>query len=164
MTPAIIRARARASSSRWWSRRPRRLATVLAVVSAVALAASVVVDTSPAAARDATPSDTARCIGVLAAVQAAGLILPPGFEYRCPGDTQTFAGDRQHWGVVCYRQAPFCPTGAYVAVNPSRIGPSDARMRYVVAHEIGHALDYVRTGSTSEASADAHAAAAGFPR
>lgn len=156
------RTQALASSRRPQTRHPRPLANMLAVVS-LTVAASVVVDRSPAAAH-AAPTDAARCISALAAVQAAGLILPAGFEYRCPGDTQAFPGDRQHWGVVCYRQAPFCPTGAYIAVNPSRIGPSDARMRHVVAHEVGHALDYVRSGNTSEPSADAHAAAAGFRR
>lgn len=88
-------------------------------------------------------------------------MLPAGFEYRCPGDTQAFAGDRQHSGVTCYYQM-FCRQGAYIAVNPTVIGPSDAYFRFVVAHEIGHALDYVSTGATSEPSADAQARAAGF--
>jgi hypothetical protein len=105
---------------------------------------------------------TARCAAALADVRAAGLVLPSGFEYRCPGDTQAFPHDRQHWGVACFHQAPFCPKGAYIAVNPTAVGPSEARLRYVVAHEIGHALDYATTGRTTEASADAWAHAAGF--
>ncbi len=59
----------------------------------------------------------------------------------------------------CY--LPF-PTSTRRAVNPARVGRSDARLRYVVAHEIGHAIDYVTQGSTTEESADARARAAGF--
>jgi len=102
-----------------------------------------------------------RCLSALEVVQSAGLVLPAGFEFRCPGDTQSFPGDRQHWGVACYHQM-FCPKGAYIAVNPERVGDSDARLRFVVAHEIGHAIDYVTTGSTTEDSADDQAHAAGF--
>ena len=104
----------------------------------------------------------ARCSAALERVQASGLVLPAGFEYRCPGDTRSFVGDRQRWGVTCFHHPTFCPNGAYIAVNPAQVGRSDARLRYVVAHEIGHAIDYVTLGFTSEESAHARARAAGF--
>lgn len=40
--------------------------------------------------------------------------------------------------------------------------PGGAQVEVVVAHEIGHAIDYVTTGSTTEESADDQAHAAGF--
>ena len=108
------------------------------------------------------PADP-RCRAALRDVEAAGLALPDLFEYRCPGDARLFPGDTQHWGSTC-AYASLCPDGAYVAVNPTAIGASEARMRYVVAHEICHALDFLAHRPVSEAGADSCAAAHRFPR
>ena len=141
----------------------RVLGVALLELLVALLAVPLVADSRPGSTMRAASALTTedRCLTALETVQAAGLVLPTGFEYRCPGDTQAFPGDRQHWGVVCYYQM-FCPEGAYIAVNPERVGRSDARLRYVVAHEIGHAIDYVTSGSTTEESADDQAHAAGF--
>ncbi len=64
----------------------------------------------------AAASPRARCAAALSAVHGRGLLLPAGFEYRCPGDTRSFPGDRQHWGVTCYGHM-FCPSGAYIATS-----------------------------------------------
>ncbi|MDQ3573580.1 MAG: hypothetical protein M3404_01445 [Actinomycetota bacterium] len=110
----------------------------------------------------ARASSSARCAAALQTVQGAGLVLPSRFGFRCPGDTRAHPGDR-NWGIACYYYAPKCPGEAYVAINPTLIGPSDARLRYVVAHEIAHAIELVAQGSSTEESADAQARAAGFP-
>ena len=104
-----------------------------------------------------------RCTAARDDVEAVGLMLPAQFEYRCPGRTETFVGDRQHWGTACFLMS-LCPTTAYIAINPGRIGPSEARLRYVVAHETCHALDALAHRSLDEAAADACAAAHGFVR
>ncbi len=128
----------------------------LALLTAVVALPTVGLDTAAAA------SPEARCAAALQRVQGAGLVLPSGFEYRCPGDTRSFVGDRQRWGVTCYYHLIFCPNGAYVAVNPAAVGRSNTRLRYVVAHEIGHAIDYATQGFTTEETAHARARAAGF--
>lgn len=104
-----------------------------------------------------------RCAQARAEVEASGLRLPGRFEYRCPGGTESFSGDRQHWGMMC-AGASLCPNGAYIAINPAAIGGSEARMRHVVAHEICHALDVEARRPADEAAADSCAAAHGFPR
>ncbi|MDQ3573584.1 MAG: hypothetical protein M3404_01465 [Actinomycetota bacterium] len=153
------------TNARWRFRRLRVTAGLALLTGAMALP---IVGLNTAAAhpakndRAASSSHQARCAAALRSVQAAGLALPAGFEYRCPGDTRSFVGDRQRWGVTCYHHPRFCPGRAYVAVNPARVGASDARLRYVVAHEIGHAIDYMAQGSTTEQSAHARARAAGF--
>jgi hypothetical protein len=126
--------------------------------------APVATTTAPVNPQPATRSGVidSRCAAGLAAVEATGLVLPALFEFRCPGSTELFPGDRQHWGVAC-AFASLCPRGAYVAVNPAVIGPSDARLRFVIAHEICHARDYVEGRPVSEAAADACAAGHGFP-
>ena len=119
---------------------------------------------TPVAARKSVPGPVgARCMAALADVERTGLVLPALFEYRCPGSTETFTGDRQHWGTTC-AMVSMCPGSAYIAVNPGLIGPRDARLRYVVAHETCHALDSVALRPASERAADACAAAHGFPR
>ncbi len=149
-------------------RRPRRLGITagLALLTSAAMLPTVSLSTAVAHpaknSRAAISSSEARCAAALWSVQASGLVLPTGFEYRCPGDTRSFVDDRQRWGVTCYHHPTFCAGGAYVAVNPARVGRSDTRLRYVVAHEIGHAIDYVTQGSTTEQSAHARARAAGF--
>jgi|GEM_PF-3515222 hypothetical protein len=104
-----------------------------------------------------------RCAAARQDVEATGLVLPDRFEFRCPGNTELSRGGRQHWGVTC-SYASLCPGGAYVAVNLDRIGPSEARLRYVVAHEICHAVDVEARRPLREPAADACAAAHGFPR
>ncbi len=59
--------------------------------------------------------------------------------------------------------ASLCPNGAYLAINPTVIGGSEARMCHVVAHEICHALDVEARRPVNEAEADSCAAAHGFP-
>ena len=146
--------------------RPRRVGVTVGLALLTAVVAMPTLSLGTAAAhsgqRRTTASPEARCAAALRRVQASGLLLPAGFEYRCPGDTRSFVGDSQHWGVTCYYHQTFCPTGANIAVNPARVGRSDARLRYVVAHEIGHAIDYVTMGYTTEQSAHARARAAGF--
>lgn len=125
--------------------------------------------TSPPAGRQrvadapsGAPTDPAiRCERERSAVELTGLVLPGGFEYRCPGSTHLFIGDRQHWGTIC-AYASLCPRSAYVAINPAVIGPNDARLRYVIAHEFCHARDYQARRPVRESTADACAAAHGF--
>ncbi len=138
--------------------RPRRVGVTacLALLTAVLALPTVGLDTATAA------SPQARCAAALQTVQGAGLVLPAGFAFRCPGNTASFVGDRQRWGVTCYYHQTFCPNGAYIAVNPAAVGRSNTRLRYVVAHEIGHAIDYESQGFTTEQSAHARARAAGF--
>ncbi len=150
------------------SRRSRRLGVTagLALLSGVIAVPTVGLNTAaahPVKKRGAAVSSSrARCAAALNSVQASGLVLPAGFDFRCPGDTRSFVGDRQNWGVTCYHHPTFCPGRAYVAVSPARVGRSNARLRYVVAHEVAHAIEFVSQGSTTEQSADARARAAGF--
>lgn len=160
------RARGLAPSGEAGRRRRRGTTALLALLLAVAALPMLGVQAAGAHAgkkrNAAAPPPHVRCAAALRSVQASGLVLPAGFEYRCPGDTRSFMGDRQRWGVTCYHHPTFCPNGAYVAVNPAAVGRSDARLRYVVAHEIGHAIDYATLGYTTEESAHARARAAGF--
>jgi len=65
------------------------------------------------------------------------------------------------WGVACWN----CEgAGSWIAVDVGRIGPSDATLRYVVAHETCHANDYAGLGVTTEVGADLCAALHGAPR
>ena len=105
-----------------------------------------------------------RCLDALLAVEQAGLALRDATDFRCPGSTGVTPTSEQHWGATCW-QNRLCPGGSYVAINPGLIGPDDARLRYVVAHETCHVNSYARTGSAgSEPAADRCAAAAGFPK
>lgn len=124
--------------------------------------APVVIAAAPARVT-ASGAVGARCAAALSDVEAAGLVLPAQFEYRCPGSTELFAGDRQHWGTAC-SMASLCPGHSYIAINPGLIGPSEARLRYVVAHETCHALDIAARRPLDEPAADACAAAHGFRR
>lgn len=124
--------------------------------------APVVIAAAPARVA-ASGAVGARCAAALSDVEAAGLVLPAQFEYRCPGSTELFAGDRQHWGTAC-SMASLCPGHSYIAINPGLIGRSEARLRYVVAHETCHALDITARRPLDEPAADACAAAHGFRR
>ncbi len=97
------------------------------------------------------------CGGALAWVAEAGLPLPPGVAYHCPS-TQ-FA----HHGAACWDAAP-CRRGPFIAINLELIGDRPTEyLRHVVAHEVCHILDFQAKGWTTEAGADACAAAHGAP-
>jgi hypothetical protein len=90
-----------------------------------------------------TPSSE-RCLDSLLTVETAGLALRDETEFRCPG-TAAEPGEEHHWGATCWDNE-LCPGGSYIAIDPAQIGPDDARLRYVIAHEICHVNSYVRTG------------------
>ncbi len=104
-------------------------------------------------------SDADRCAAARQWVDAQGLILPPGYGYRCPGPA--LQGETPRWGITCWN----CEgAGSYIAVDIARIGPSDATLRYVVAHETCHAIDFAHTGVSTEIGADLCALLHGAPR
>jgi hypothetical protein len=112
---------------------------------------------APAPPPAAAPTVAELCRNALTTVAEGGLRLPARIEYRCPS-TQ-FA----HHGAACYDWGP-CAGGGFIAINMDLIGPAgDAYLAHVVAHEICHIYDFLRTGRTSEPGADACAAAYGFP-
>lgn len=108
-----------------------------------------------------------RCDSALAALASAGLTVPAGFDVYCPGNGVDTDGS-VHAGLMSY--APDCRPGdhragfgCYVDANLARVGPSDHRLRHVLAHEICHAVDMITVGVTTEAGADLCAAGWGFP-
>jgi hypothetical protein len=54
-------------------------------------------------------------------------------------------------------------TGSWIAVDIGRIGLSEATLRYVIAHETCHAIDYMTLGLSTELGADLCAALHGAP-
>lgn len=104
-----------------------------------------------------------RCTEALAWAAAHGLVLPSGWSYRCPGPVGS-GGAGQYWGRACMNLVGECPGTAFVAIDVDLIGPSDATLHYVLAHEICHAIELETTNTTSEPTADACAAAHGAPR
>lgn len=115
--------------------------------------------------RAVDPTVSEACARALETVHRAGLRLASGTEFRCPGNTETTPGDRQHSGVACFDHQWYCPQSSYIAVNPEQIRRGDQGMQYVIAHEICHIESYRATGTPgTEDGADACAAAAGFPR
>ena len=104
-----------------------------------------------------------RCLNSLLTVETAGLELRDETEFRCPG-VAAEPGEEHHWGATCW-QNELCPGTSYIAIDPELIGSDDARLRYVIAHEICHVNSYVQTGDRgTESAADECAAGAGFPR
>ncbi len=100
-----------------------------------------------------------RCASALQWVSSHGLNLPAGWGYRCPG--KAIVNGAEKWGMACWN----CEgTGSWIAVDIGRIGASDATLRYVVAHEICHAIDYMTLGASSELGADLCAATHGAAR
>ncbi len=98
------------------------------------------------------------CADALTWVGGTGLTLTTDVEYHCPS-TQ-FA----HQGAACFGNRSFCPSGGFIAINMALLeGTSTDYLRHVVAHEVCHILDFQRTGTTTEAAADACAAAHGAP-
>lgn len=101
-----------------------------------------------------------RCANARQWVAEHGLVLPAGWGYRCPG--QAVVDGAARWGMACWN----C-TGdgqSWIAVDIGRIGASDKALRYVIAHEICHAIDYVGLGISTEIGADLCAALHGAPR
>lgn len=165
--------------------RKNRRPIVIALIAGVATLTTVVAVSSDdrdvaasAKARGASVSDrddrpssqtmaagtSQRCLDALYEVESAGHELHDETEFRCPGSTGFTPESEQHWGATCWDTA-LCPRSSYVAISPAVIGPSDERLRYVIAHEICHVNSYARTGEPgSEPAADACAAEAGFPR
>ena len=54
--------------------------------------------------------------------------------------------------------------GSWIAVDIGRAGAPDAAVRYLVAHEICHAVDYTTIRLSTEVGADLCAALHGAPR
>jgi hypothetical protein len=100
-----------------------------------------------------------RCAAALKWVGQHGLALPAGWGFRCPG--QALENGVPRWGIACWN----CEgAGSWIAIDVVRIGASDATLRYVIAHEICHAIDYVGLGTSTEVGADLCAALHGAPR
>ena len=94
-------------------------------------------------------SEAERCEAARQWVAERGLVVPTGWDYRCPHEARDEHGG-EHWGIACWN----CEGGSHVGINIRLIGSSDATLRYVVAHEICHALDYVTLGISTELTAD----------
>lgn len=108
--------------------------------------------------------DNTRCTAAAQAVDEAGVHTAAGFELRCPADALDENGV-PHWGITCYRWVGLCDEStAYIEINTDKIGRSDARLRYVIAHERCHSNEIAATGQTTEESADTCAEAIGFSR
>ncbi len=114
---------------------------------------------APSAPAPADPvAEPDPCADALSWVADAGLPLPPGVGYHCP--STEFA----HHGAACWNNR-YCPRTGFIAVNLDLIGdPTPEYLRHVVAHEVCHILEFQATGWSTEASADACAAAHGAPR
>ncbi|MBV8159511.1 MAG: hypothetical protein JO265_01180 [Acidimicrobiia bacterium] len=95
-----------------------------------------------------SPSAEARCLAARQVVEAAGDHLGPFFDYRCPDMTYP------RWGATTVPPCGPC----FVDVNVASVGPDDAKLRYVVAHEFCHS-----NGVRNEQAADDCAASYGFP-
>lgn len=153
---------------------PQPLAVVNSSTTTTPLPTTIPLETSTTAAEppptvateSAAPSATSadgRCATAALAVEEAGVRTAPGFEFRCPADARDENGD-PHWGITCWHWAGMCDQAPYIEINTDKIGRSDARLRYVIAHERCHSNEIVATGNTTEASADACATAIGFAR
>ena len=119
--------------------------------------------TKPAPAPVALPGNfTAeeRCANARQWVAQQGLVLPAGWGYRCPG--QAIVDGAAKWGMACWN----CNGDgqSWIAVDIGRIGASDKALRYVIAHEICHAIEYLTLGISTEVTADLCAATHGAPR
>jgi hypothetical protein len=101
-----------------------------------------------------------RCASALQWVGGQGLKLPGGWGYRCP--SKAIVNGAEKWGLACWNCAG--DGQSYIAVDIARIGSSDAALRYVVAHEVCHAIDYMTLGASSEIGADLCAATHGAAR
>ena len=91
-------------------------------------------------------------------MEANGLVLPPAYGFRCP--SPALQGTTARWGITCWNCAG---AGSYIAIDLDRIGSSDATLRYVIAHETCHAIDFATLGLSTEIGADLCAALHGAP-
>jgi hypothetical protein len=101
-----------------------------------------------------------RCANARQWVAQQGLVLPTGWGYRCPGQAMVDGAPR--WGLACWN----CNGDgqSWIAVDIGRIGASDKALRYVIAHETCHAIEYTTLGISTEITADLCAATHGAPR
>jgi hypothetical protein len=81
-------------------------------------------------------------------VEDAGDHLAAGYEFRCPNS------EYPRWGSTTLAPCGSC----VVEINTAAIGPDDAKLRHVVAHEFCHS-----NGVVDEQAADDCAARYGFP-
>lgn len=107
---------------------------------------------------NSTPEE--RCANSRQWVAQQGLSLPAGWGFRCPG--QALENGTPRWGVACWN----CNGDgqSWIAVDIGRIGASDRALRYVIAHETCHAIEYTTLGLSTEITADLCAATHGAPR
>jgi len=105
-------------------------------------------------------SPAERCAAARQWVVQHGLALPAAWGFRCPGAAVVAGTPR--WGLACWN----CEGNgsSWIAVDIGRIGASEAALRYVIAHETCHAIDYMTLGLTTELTADLCAALHGAPR
>lgn len=89
-----------------------------------------------------------RCQAARQAVESAGDYLGAGYDFRCPNS------EYPRWGATSLRPCGSC----WVEINLAAVGPNNAKLRYVVAHEFCHSH-----GIRDEQAADACAASYGFP-
>ena len=102
----------------------------------------------PTASAPASTPGQDRCLAARQAVENAGDQLAAGFEFRCPDS------EFPRWGATSLPPCESC----WVAINTADIGPSDTKLRHVVAHEFCHS-----NGVRDEQAADDCAAGYGFP-
>ena len=122
---------------------------------------------APAPPEDPPAPPPAGCGDALAEVNAAGLYVPAGFAFYCPGTARDTDGSL-HQGltstseVIVWEDGRVEVHGGKIEVDTSRIS-SYARLRHVIAHEICHAIDLsTAPWTTSEGSAEGCAAAHGL--
>lgn len=118
------------------------------------------VTTPPPVAQATNSSPEERCASAHQWVMSQGLSLPAGWGFRCPGTAVVSGAER--WGVACWNCAG--DGSSWIAVDIGRIGASTAALRYVIAHETCHSIDYTTLGITTEIGADLCAALHGAPR
>lgn len=132
-----------------------------------AVAPATTLATAPPTTRPAAPvalpgnfTAEERCANARQWVAGHGLALPAGWGFRCPG--QALENGSPRWGLACWN----CNGDgqSWIAVDIGRIGASDKALRYVIAHEICHANDYMTLGISTEIGADLCAALHGAPR
>lgn len=114
-------------------------------------------------APDPVLPSTGGCQAALDEAAAAGLVLPAGWAFYCPGNTDARDGQGPAAGVACppgFGEGPAGPC-PYIAISPER-AEACGTLPAVVAHEVAHSIDYVRWGDTSEPRATRRAANAGF--
>ena len=145
---AVCLAAVVAVSSAKWS--PSVVRAAAPVPTAVPLPAPVTPPLPPRApakrSRSAAPLN--RCLAARQAVEDAGDHLAAGFEYRCPD------AEYPRWGATSLPPCGAC----WVQINLAAVGPDDAKLRHVVAHEFCHS-----NGIADEQAADDCAARYGFP-